>query len=182
MAEDNKLEEFPTQKLEKILDHFEPGCRFMEKLEIGDESARGYFRLPAKPYHVKQAMQYATFSELSHCIEQLTYAAFSHWLEGSKIKNFDIPFLDFVKVMNLGLVQIMRIREGEFLDEIERRNDRPIVCDLKLTKVLGRYGTACVAYVDYFFEDGRARGSLEFGIGLHKAEIDRNHRRNSRRQ
>ncbi|HII71582.1 TPA: hypothetical protein HA265_02395 [Candidatus Woesearchaeota archaeon] len=146
--------------IEKILQVYDPGFRFLVSADIKYPETQGEFHVHAPPYSPLN-LQYFTAIEAQFCLNQMGYAALYEGLQqgrfpevaGNDFRRF-IPqetHFAYIKTLGIDFRRVIRI-------------DAPISGSLILEqKELGRYFLKL--HTEFEFEGGKAGGKCIFAIG-----------------
>ncbi len=154
----------PQDKLEKILDFFDPRCRYLQKATLECQQAdkvlkaQGVFSI-GPTAHTKEPLKHVSAVEIQTCFHQLSYAALGIWAEEGKLP-YKVSFDDFLGLMR----EHMYLREAllRFPAPILKENDLVghLVGQIDL-EYMRRTGQFYFVFVSCSIEE-KFRGHLKF--------------------
>lgn len=149
----------PQERLNKILEIYEPDWRYLVEANVDYPKAEGKFKISGNAYITKK-LEHMTVLDAGACLNQLCYSAFGEWLSQGRFGEA-MPFERFLELM----------KENSFVIDahIRFRKSIPIKEEvsgqIEFIKIK-RLGGLSLAFLNYDLEQGKSRGSLELALAL----------------
>lgn len=149
----------PQERLNRVLEIYQPDCRFLLEANADYPKAEGKFRVGIT-YYTTSKVEHMTSIEAQLCLNQLCFSAFGEWLPQGRFDK-TINFEEYLRLM----------KENMFIVESSIRFRKPIPTDRDLqgqieVMKIKRHGDLYLACLNYEVEESKSKGNLKLALKL----------------
>ena len=150
------MNQVSQSKIDKILSIYEQPFVFVKSVETDYPLSLGKCIVGQTKY-TSEKLEHLTAIEAQFCINQLSYVAFSEWVEEKRFDELDLSLDDYIFYMKEHMLIAKTETQIQFKDKIKAYEEFSVEGKLhKFKKQEDNY----FAIMDYDFEQGKAKGRM----------------------
>jgi len=155
------MDAIPQEKLERVLELYKPECRYLKEAKIELLKAEGMFEVNSTYYANNFSVSHLTSVEMNLCLNQLAYVAFAEWIDAGEFENINLDFEEYFVLIK----ENMYIVESSIKFKEPIATSKPFKAAMQLRQQKQK-GNVHFVFLDYSFEDGKAKGRVGFALTL----------------